>query len=104
MQRAAKALQPGWGVTAIVLLAIVALGAGLKILANRRHADRRLYAAADPSMAAVSALVAKGDVAQAARRVSATYRFDRPSGLAALQRFSMLVLARGLQQKDVFER
>ncbi len=104
MQRAAKALRSGWGVTAIALLAIVALGAGLEVLANRRHADRWLHGAADPSMAAISALVAKGDVAQAARRISAIYRFDRPVGLLALQRFSLLVLARGLQQKDVFER
>ena len=55
-------------------------------------------------MAAISALVAKGDVAQAARKVGALYRFDRASGLIALQRFSLLVLARGLKQKDVFER
>jgi HEAT repeat protein len=55
-------------------------------------------------MTAISAMVERGDLWGATARVGSSYRFDKPSGLAALRSFSMLVLRRGLLESDPYER
>jgi HEAT repeat protein len=56
------------------------------------------------SMAKIEQLVAQDDISEAAKRLSAGYRFDNPVGLDALRQFSMLVLRRGLSEHDPYER
>ncbi len=58
----------------------------------------------DPSMTVISAMVERGDLWGATARVGSSYRLDKPSGLVALRSFSMLVLRRGLQEYDPYER
>jgi HEAT repeat protein len=58
----------------------------------------------DPSMTVISAMVERGDLWGATARVGSSYRFDKRSGLVALRSFSMLVLRRGLQEYDPYER
>jgi hypothetical protein len=49
-------------------------------------------------------MVERGDLCGATARVGSSYRFDKRSGLVALRSFSMLVLQRGLQEYDPYER
>jgi len=49
-------------------------------------------------------MVERGDLWGATARVGSSYRFDQPAGLVALRRFSVLVLRRGLQDYDPYER
>src|SRR4029077_14054706 len=69
---------------------------------------RFLYTSAltitDPPMAVISAMVERGDLWGATARIGSSYRSDNPSGLVALRSFSMLVLRRGLQEYDPYER
>ena len=58
----------------------------------------------DPSMTVISTMVERGDLWGATARVGSSYRFDKPAGLLALRRFSVLVLRRGLQEYDPYER
>src|SRR6266851_4876423 len=58
----------------------------------------------DPSMAVISTMVERGDLWGATAKVGSSYRFDKPAGLMALRRFSVLVLRRGLREDDPYER
>jgi HEAT repeat protein len=58
----------------------------------------------DPSMNLISLMVERGDLSGASARVGNSYRFDKPTGLMALRRFSILVLQRGLEDYDAYER
>jgi HEAT repeat protein len=58
----------------------------------------------DPSMTVISTMVERGDLWGATARVGSSYRFDKPAGLMALRSFSVLVLRRGLQEYDPYER
>jgi HEAT repeat protein len=58
----------------------------------------------DPPMIAIKELVSSGNLAAAISRLAAAYRFNQRHGLAALQQFSMIVLERGLNESDPFER
>ena len=58
----------------------------------------------DPSMTVISSMVERGDLWGATARVGSSYRFDKPAGLVALRSFSVLVLRRGLQEYDPYER
>jgi HEAT repeat protein len=55
-------------------------------------------------MTVISAMVERGDLWGATARIGSSYRLDKPSGLVALRSFSMLVLRRGLQEYDPYER
>jgi HEAT repeat protein len=55
-------------------------------------------------MVAISSLVVKGSLSQAANQLNTTYRFDHESGLIALRQFSIIVLPRGLKDPDLFEQ
>ncbi|MGH7881251.1 MAG: hypothetical protein ACREQD_17390, partial [Candidatus Binataceae bacterium] len=57
----------------------------------------------DSRMVAVKDLIDAGDLPAATTKLRATYRFDRSEGFGALRQFAMLVLERGLQDKDPFE-
>lgn len=56
------------------------------------------------SMATIEKLVAQGNLSEATKRLSEGYRFDEPAGLDALRQFSILVLRRGLSERDTYER
>jgi len=56
------------------------------------------------SMAAIDKLVTQGKLSDAIKRLSSGYRFDNPEGLAALRQFSIMVLRRGLLERDPYER
>lgn len=93
-------------VLSIVAALVVATWAGL-----RNNTSIRSPAAlnisdltSDPSMSAISAMVERGDLWGASARVGSSYRFDQRAGLAALRSFSVLVLRRGLQEYDPYER
>ena len=58
----------------------------------------------DPSMTAINAMIERGDLWGASARIGSSYRFDKPAGLMALRSFSVLVLRRGLQEYDPYER
>src|SRR5579863_4679756 len=58
----------------------------------------------DSRMVAVKELIVAGDLPAAATKFRATYRLDGSKGFSALRQFSMLVLERGLGDKDPFER
>jgi HEAT repeat protein len=58
----------------------------------------------DSRMVAVKALIVAGDVPAAIIKLRATFRLDGTDGFGALRQFSMLVLERGLEDKDPFER
>ena len=55
-------------------------------------------------MSSIEKMVDAGKLPEAAQKLKNEYRFDKPDGLMALQRFSVLVLRRGLKETDVFER
>jgi HEAT repeat protein len=97
----------------LVLLAGV-FAAGMAVLALLRgnSTTRSSYSSAltisdpssDPSMNVISTMVERGDLRGASAMVGSSYRFDKPAGLLALRRFSVLVLRRGLQEYDPYER
>ncbi len=100
-----EALQSrGRKVWAIALIAAVALIVGANALMQRRERDRWTVSITDPSMIAIRNLVVKGNVSQATNKLNSTYRFDSESGLIALRQFSMIVLQRGLKERDRFEQ
>lgn len=55
-------------------------------------------------MVAISAMLDRGDLWGATARVGATCQLDNPAGLMALREFSILVLRRGLGERDRYER
>jgi HEAT repeat protein len=77
---------------------------GAYALTQRRARDGWAVSITDPSMIAIRNLVVKGNVSQATNKLNSTYRFDRESGLIALRQFSIIVLQRGLKERDPFER
>jgi len=92
-------------------VAVLAVAAALTVAAvgiRRLHTSFLLCfltdPSSDPSMTVIGAMVERGDLWGATARVGSSYRFDKPSGLAALRSFSMLVLRRGLQEYDPYER
>lgn len=86
------------------LVAAIALGVGVHALMKKREADRWTLAITDPSMVAIRNLVATGDLSDATDKLNTTYRFDHESGLIALRQFSIIVLQRGLKERDLFEQ
>jgi HEAT repeat protein len=94
----------GRRVWALALVAVVALIMGAYALTQRRARDGWAVSITDPSMIAIRNLVVKGNVSQATNKLNSTYRFDRESGLIALRQFSIIVLQRGLKERDPFER
>lgn len=90
-----------WGLAVAVSAALIVAG---MTLARRHERTRWSVAITDPSMVAIKKLVAKGELAQAARKLNTTYRFDRESGLIALRQFSIIVLQRGLKEQDTFDQ
>jgi HEAT repeats len=104
--RAASALMRGPGRLAVVAGVVVFVTAAFALLwVNTTHF---LYASpltiTDPSMTVISTMLERGDLWGATARVGSSYRFDQPAGLVALRRFSVLVLRRGLQDYDPYER
>jgi HEAT repeat protein len=77
---------------------------GAYALMQSRARDRWTVSITDPSMIAIRNLVVKGNVSQATNKLNSTYRFDRESGLIALRQFSIIVLQRGLKERDPFEQ
>jgi HEAT repeat protein len=77
---------------------------GAYALMQSRARDRWTVSITDPSMIAIRNLVVKGNVSQATNKLNSTYRFDRDSGLIALRQFSIIVLQRGLKERDPFEQ
>jgi HEAT repeat protein len=55
-------------------------------------------------MAAIEKLVAQGNLSEAVKRLTEGYRFDSAAGLDALRQFSLMVLRRGLSERDAYER
>jgi HEAT repeat protein len=73
--------------------------------ANSTHLPHAFpLAITDPSMSVISTMVERGDLWGASARVGSLYRLDEPVSLVALRRFSVLVLRRGLQEYDPYER
>ena len=94
----------GRKVWAIALVAVVALIVGVNALMQRRARDRWTVSITDPSMVAIRNMVVRGNVSQATNKLNSTYRFDHESGLIALRQFSIIVLQRGLKERDPFEQ
>jgi HEAT repeat protein len=97
----------GLGLLAVLggVLALVAtVVALLRVNPTTRFPFTSALTTTDPSMSLISAMVERGDLWGAAARVGSSYRFDQPAGLMALRRFSVLVLRRGLQDYDPYER
>ena len=85
----------------------VILAAALALRFTNAHSHfpyASVLAVTDPSMNAIDSMVERGDLWGASARVGSSYRFDQPAGLMALRRFSVIVLRRGLQEYDPYER
>jgi HEAT repeat protein len=52
----------------------------------------------------IEQMVGSGKLPEAAQKLKTDYRFDNPAGLQAVRRFSLLVLRRGLNESDPYER
>jgi len=52
----------------------------------------------------IEQMVGSGQLSEAAQKLKTDYRFDNPAGLQAVRRFSLLVLRRGLNESDPYER
>jgi HEAT repeat protein len=90
---------------ALAALLIGSVAAVLRaVKAQTNFIDVSRLATSDPSMVAISAMVERGDVWGAGARIGSSYRFDQPAGLMALREFSVLVLRRGLVERDRYER
>jgi HEAT repeat protein len=88
-----------------VALIVAAAGIGRLDTSSLLHSALTITdPSSDPSMRVISAMVERGDLWGASARIGSSYRFDKPSGLVALRSFSMLVLRRGLQEYDPYER
>jgi HEAT repeat protein len=87
----------------VVVAGVVTL-ALLRVNSITRSSYSSALAISDPSMTVISTMVERGDFWEAAAKVRSSYRFDRPAGLLALRRFSVLVLRRELQEYDTYER
>jgi HEAT repeat protein len=105
--RMARAVTQGPQLLAVLTGALALLAAVVSIL-RARPAIGFPFAPAltitDPSMIVISSMVERGDLSGASARVGSSYRFDKPAGLMALRWFSVLVLRRGLQEYDPYER
>ncbi len=88
----------------LVLVVVAVVAVGLTALMHRRERDGWTAAITDPSMVAIRNMVARGNLSQAAAKLNTTYRFDHESGLIALRQFSIIVLRRGLKERDIFEK
>jgi HEAT repeat protein len=77
---------------------------GVIALMHKRERDRWTVAITDPSMVAIRNMVVRGNLSQATTKLNTTYRFDHESGLIALRQFSIIVLERGLKERDLFEQ
>ncbi len=53
---------------------------------------------------AIEQMVGSGKVSEAAQKLKTDYKLDSPAGLRAVRQFSLLVLRRGLNESDPFER
>jgi len=107
--RGASALRqcPGTLALLAVAVALIAATAGIRRLDTSLRLPSALTItdlSSDPSMTVISTMVERGDLWGATARVGSSYRFDKPSGLVALRSFSVLVLRRGLQEYDPYER
>jgi HEAT repeat-containing taxis protein len=87
-----------------VLLAGMAALALLRVNSNPRFPYPFAPTVTDPSMTVIGIMVERGDLWGATAMVGSSYRFDKPAGLLALRRFSVLVLRRGLREYDPYER
>lgn len=58
----------------------------------------------ESGMPAITKMITAGNVPGAVRTLQSEYRFDNPEGLAALRKFSVMVLRQSLDQPDPFER
>lgn len=84
--------------------ALGAIGLVGLLLLWRGSRNRAASVINDPSMVAISNLVAADNLSAATARLNAVYRFDNSSGWRALQQFSLIVLRRGLKEHDIFEQ
>jgi hypothetical protein len=86
-----------------LLIVVVAL-----VLSRIPHSAAHRYSSTltftDPSMTMISTMVERGDLWGASARAESSYRLDQPGGLMALGCFSILVLRRGLDEYDGYER
>ncbi len=96
--RKIKVFSAGLVVAGVVTLAL------LRVNSTTRSSYSSALAISDPSMTVISTMVERGDFWGATARLGSSYRFDRPAGLLALRRFSVLVLRRELQEYDTYER
>jgi hypothetical protein len=107
LARTARVLTQGPGLLT-VLAAAFALVAAAVLLLRANPTTQFPFTSAltitDPSMTMIGAMVERGDLWGATARVGSSYRFDKPAGLMALRRFSVLVLQRGLREYDPYER
>ncbi|HEV7988842.1 MAG TPA: hypothetical protein VGP23_10180, partial [Candidatus Binataceae bacterium] len=85
-------------------MALIVATAGIRRLDTSLRLPSITDISSDPSMTVISTMVERGDLWGATARVGSSYRLDKPSGLVALRSFSMLVLRRGLQEYDPYER
>ena len=98
---------PGTAALLVVAAALIVATVAIRRLDTSFHLLSALTItdpSSDPSMTVISAMVERGDLWGATARVGSSYRFDKRSGLVALRSFSMLVLRRGLQEYDPYER
>lgn len=82
--------------------AVIALTAALHWRSGSKIPSPPLFN--DPALHPIAMLVSADNVAGAVARLEGSYHFDQRNGLNALRVFSMLVLERGLDDRDVFER
>jgi HEAT repeat protein len=94
----------GTRVLVAVAVALIVATAGIRRLDTSLRLPSITDPSSDPSMTVISAMVERGDLWGATARVGSSYQLDKPSGLVALRSFSMLVLRRGLQEYDPYER
>lgn len=94
----------GTRVLVAVAVALIVATAGIRRLDTSLRLPSITDISSDPSMTVISTMVERGDLWGATARVGSSYRLDKPSGLVALRSFSMLVLRRGLQEYDPYER
>jgi HEAT repeat protein len=86
---------------AVIVVATLTL---LLVNTRRHYPSASALTVTDPSMTVIRSMVERGDLWGASARIGSSYQFDKPAGLMALRRFSVLVLRRGLQEYDPYER
>jgi len=87
-----------------VRLSVTALATTFAFSALAAICEAKIQVGPGQPMEAIEKLVAKGKLAEATERLSRAYRFDNPEGLAALRQFSIMILRRGLLERDPYER